>query len=602
MSAKSSGVEENFSDVVDVDFQKFKNTITKKLNKCQENLQKTKEQMSFLENHRETEKIIIHKQFEIIEREISEMIAERKQKILASLDEEVDLKLKELTERTKVYQDQTTEGINLQPLLAKLEEFEKRASFNSPTSSLVLRKRGGGRKKKGEFFFFFHIHQNAYIYFILHKTLLKKKKRKKVMQFSIIQRDNPINSNNKLSVEKGLQPGGQTQSNKTLAVAEPMATSSLPKKKMEEEIRKFLVAKTPAALSPVVAFDCNRAVFLKAMKRRVHKFGWIMTSSGSYREDIKMQMKDRLGWIGQQTTSLTNKFWHRREETTELKEIPPPVLLMYFGIERTLAEEFVEIFTVTASHMPAGCVIPVIDLQDEHSLKQWLCYSADISANHQFKSIKKKHGGFRIPGINRSQEKFESQEEIQIIPKGAQDSDENDNEDDHDNDHDNNNDNHDQDNHEDHPHPPPADRHSRNKVLEGLLLNKTRRAEIQSKMQRLFKVKPSIDEIEEGDDEYECYNNTSAVTATTNNINNNSNNNDTNNANGVASESQQTDGINTADDKKVLNFNLFYGFAYCSTMEMNSKVMILTKKSICAIANVEPKFTFFFFGALFFFF
>ncbi|ETO03930.1 hypothetical protein RFI_33472, partial [Reticulomyxa filosa] len=133
---------------------------------------------------------------------------------------------------------------------------------------------------------------------------------------------------------------------------EPITTLS--KKRLLEETDKYLNVKIPTAVSPIVSFTHDRVGFMKDMKRQISKFGWIVTSSGSYSDDIRNHMKDGLGWIGQQTSTLTNIFWNRKEETTELKEIPPPLLLIYLGIQRNLAEEFVERLTVAVSRIPPG--------------------------------------------------------------------------------------------------------------------------------------------------------------------------------------------------------------------------------------------------------
>ncbi|ETO07129.1 hypothetical protein RFI_30264 [Reticulomyxa filosa] len=107
-----------------------KKKISDKLDQCRENLQNTVDNISVLEKHREKERMSIDRQFEKMGKEMLLALEERRKQLQSSLDEEVDAKINELLERTKVYQEQIAEGMNLQPSLQKLEDFEKSDIFN----------------------------------------------------------------------------------------------------------------------------------------------------------------------------------------------------------------------------------------------------------------------------------------------------------------------------------------------------------------------------------------------------------------------------------------------------------------------------------------
>ncbi len=115
--------------------------------------------------------------------------------------------------------------------------------------------------------------------------------------------------------------------------------------------------KPPPPWQPLVEYRCAKNIFMMDVKRKFDKLGEIHTSTGNYTQDLKESVSYGLSLVSQATSNLGSYLWTKKHETTELKEIPPPLLCIYLGVERAMAEEFVEIFTVTASEMPSGHIL-----------------------------------------------------------------------------------------------------------------------------------------------------------------------------------------------------------------------------------------------------
>ena len=79
-------------------------------------------------------------------------------------------------------------------------------------------------------------------------------------------------------------------------------------------------------------------------------------------------------WIQHAASPVSNLFTFRKNEKPqqEMNDISPPILVVYTGIEKALAEHFVELFTICTNKIPSGCVIPVLNYSNTNQINKWL--------------------------------------------------------------------------------------------------------------------------------------------------------------------------------------------------------------------------------------
>lgn len=104
--------------------------IDGQLEECRSNLQATVDQISWIENKREVERVTIEKEFEKLQYEIQYILDKRKKQVLLELDEEIDSKRTTLLGRAKSYQTKIIEAAELQPSLLSLQNYEKTIHSN----------------------------------------------------------------------------------------------------------------------------------------------------------------------------------------------------------------------------------------------------------------------------------------------------------------------------------------------------------------------------------------------------------------------------------------------------------------------------------------
>lgn len=155
--------------------------------------------------------------------------------------------------------------------------------------------------------------------------------------------------------------------------------SQFSKKRLISEVHKFLIDKPPIPYKPSVMFTYNNQRFIQDIEYRINKFGYLHISTGSSLKDIQNSFNNGLNWALTKTNpifNLTSMIFHsKKHEIQELKTIPPPLLMIYLGIEKALAEDFVETFTIKTSDnklISGGCIIPILDYRNNDAIHAWL--------------------------------------------------------------------------------------------------------------------------------------------------------------------------------------------------------------------------------------